>query len=435
MVFQPRFFLILAFALLLAVASLWQEVLFPVCLLVTGLLLVATVTELLLIPRKWLRVTRQCPPILPLGQPVRVTLKLANSTKLRVHCEVQDSPPARFEFKGHDFVLKLPGSGEKEHAYTLRASQRGDYGFGPLYVRTSGPLRLVKIQETILLHGELTVLPDYTHSGESSLAWLEDTRQGQGRLPMLQTGSGHEFESLREHRPDDDFRAIDWKATAKKGRLIAKQFQVERDQRVLLMLDLGRLMATTAGDYRKLDYAINAAVQLAQLALNRGDLVGILLFGQEIHAYLPPRKGQAQFSHIVKILGKAEAQPVEPDYTLAFHEAARRLGRRSLVVCFTDLMDIHISETLVEAMRPLRPRHLALTVTMSDADLAGLLKQMPQQESAVYEYAAALEVMNDYRRTMRSLQARGIDHLNVPANELTTATLHRYLEIKRHARL
>ncbi len=435
MVFQPRFFLVLAFAIFLAVASLWQEVLLPVCMLVTGVLLVVTILDLLLIPRNWLSVQRQCPDILPLGQPVQVKLTLSNQTPFIIKCKLQDSPPARFEFHGHDLVVEVPAKGKVERAYSLRSLQRGDYGFGPVYLRTPGPLQLVEIQEKLPVPGQLTVLPDYTPAGAQGFSLLNDSRHGQGRIPLLQAGSGHEFESLREHRPDDDFRAIDWKATAKKNRLISRQFQMERDQRVLLMLDLGRLMATRAGSYRKLDHAINAAVQLAKLALDRGDMVGVLLFGQEIHAYLPPRKGHDQFSRIVQLLGKATALPVEPDYSRAFHEAAQRLGRRSLVVCFTDLMDIHISKTLVEAMRPLHPRHLALTVTMSDADLLQLLQTPPENEDAVYEYAAALEVRQDYEHTLRTLSAQGIGHLNVPADNLTAATLQRYLEIKRTARL
>ncbi|MEM1059610.1 MAG: DUF58 domain-containing protein [Verrucomicrobiota bacterium] len=435
MVFQPRFFLILAFAFFLAVVSLWAEMLFPVCLLVTGLLLAAAIVDLTLVPRSWLKVERECPDILPLGQPVQIRLHLANRLRRTVHFHLQDSPPARFDFERHDFAAKLPGKGQLLHTYTLRCRQRGDFGFGPVYVRTRGPLRLVVLQETITLPTRITVLPDYTNGGDRDFSLLQNSRFGQGRIPLLQAGSGHEFESLREHRPDDDFRSIDWKATAKKGQLIARQYQIERDQRVLLMLDLGRLMASSAGPYRKLDYAINAAVRLAQLAIQRGDLVGVLLFGQEIHAYLPPRKGQHQFSQIVRLLGQAKALPVEPDYRRAFHEAARRLGRRSLVVCFTDLMDIHISESLVNAMRALRPRHLAMTVTMSDAELEAMLRAMPNHESAVYEYAAGLEVRNDYQRTLRSLSARGIEHVNVPADELTSATLQRYLEIKRLARL
>jgi uncharacterized protein (DUF58 family) len=201
------------------------------------------------------------------------------------------------------------------------------------------------------------------------------------------------------------------------------------------MIDLGRLMGTRIGSYSKLDYAVNAAVRLAQTALAQGDLVGLLLFNHDIAYYLPPHKGRAQLSPIVQALVTAQPNRLESNYAQVFHYAAKRNRQRTLFVCFTDLLDLEISQALVESMRPLRPHHLPMTVTISDSALLHVTRKIPVVAREVYEHAAAQEVWDDYQRSIRALHSGGVTTVNVPAQSLTLATLNRYLEIKRTARL
>jgi uncharacterized protein (DUF58 family) len=201
------------------------------------------------------------------------------------------------------------------------------------------------------------------------------------------------------------------------------------------MLDLGRMMSPKIGNYRKLDYAVQAAVRLSQTALQQGDRVGLLLFAQEISYYLPPAKGAAQIQQIVNALTVAQPRRLEPNYRYVFNFAARENPRRTLMVCFTDLADIETSRELVSSMARLQPRHLPMTVTMSDSDVLATLRRAPKNEMQVYEHAAAMEVWADYQRAIRSLTSYGVLTVNVPAQDLTLATLNRYLCIKETAQL
>ncbi len=435
MIFTPRFFLILALSILLSIASIWQPESVVMSLALTVLLFAATLLDLLLTPRQPLTITRDCAAAFIQGVNTTVKLRIRNRTHHRLRCWVRDGTPSDFLSPEESIHAFLAPHSDIVVDYTVRSEERGTYSFSAIDYRVSGPLGLIQRQESIPNSAQVNVFPDISLAGARDLALSLGSPYLMGRRPLLMRGEGREFESLRDYQHDDDYRSIDWKATAKKGRLISRQFQAERDQRLLILIDLGRLMNPRIGAYRKLDYAINAAVRLAQTALAKGDLVGLLLFSDEIEFYLPPHKGNTQFAAIVQALVSARPRPTEPDYRTVFHYAARRNTRRTLMVCFTDLLDLDISQTLVESMVPLQPRHLPMAVTISDSDLLKILHATPEEGIDVYRHVAAQEVLHDYQRTIRALQSRGVLTVNVPANELTPATLNRYLGIKQSARL
>lgn len=435
MIFTLRFFLILALSILLSIASIWHPESAAMSVVVTVLLFSATALDVLLTPRRALAIWRTSPPVITQGVTATVRLWVRNRTSQRLRCEVRDGTPPVFLSPEEPIPVFLKGKSDLNVEYSIRSYERGEFFFSPISYRVTGPLGLVQLQEQISSPVSICVFPDVSTAGARDLALSLGSPYLVGRRPLPAGGEGREFESLRDYRRDDDFRYIDWKASAKKGRLISRQYQTERDQRLLIMIDLGRLMSPRIGEYRKLDYAINAAVRLAQIALFKGDLVGLLLFSDEIALHIPPRKGNAQFSAMVQALVAAQPRRTESNYRLVFNYAARRNSRRTLMVCFTDLLDMEISKELVEGMTPLLPRHLPMTVTVSDSDLLKVLHTIPEEGMDVYRHVAAQEVWNDYQRTIRSLQSRGVLTVNVPAGDLTLATLNRYLEIKQTARL
>jgi uncharacterized protein (DUF58 family) len=194
-------------------------------------------------------------------------------------------------------------------------------------------------------------------------------------------------------------------------------------------------MSPKIGPCRKLDYAVNAAVHLAQVALHKGDLVGYTLFNDELRAYAEPKKGQAQLSHFVRSLTSVQPSRLESDYAAVFHHVLRRCSRRTLVICFTDLGDPESAHSLLQAALPLRPRHLPVVITVSNSEILAVTRKEPENEFEVYRHVAAMEIWNDYQRTLRGLRSRGVQAVSVPAQDLTTATINEYLRIKETARL
>jgi uncharacterized protein (DUF58 family) len=433
MVFLPRFAYALVVAILLALASPWMPGGLTPALLLTLFITGAVLADILYIPREALRVTRRVPPILRQAQPFSVELNLSNLGESSASFEIVDSPPADFTGERRPIALRLRKNETATRAYHLRSYRRGSFGFGAVFYRIAGPLGLIQRQGKIELPQQVEVVPDLTGEGsrDLQLALAGATRPGRRRSPRR--GEGREFESLREHQPDDDFRAIDWKASAKRGKLISRHYETERDQRLMLMIDTGRLMRARIGAYRKLDYAVNASVHLAQAALRKGDLVGYSIFSDEPQAYAEPRKNQ--LPQLVRDLTPLQPTRFDSDYATAFHQLMRRSSRRTLIVCFTDLGDPHAAQRLLAAAAPLVPRHLPVIVTVSNSEILAVSRHLPETELEVYRNVAATEMWNDYQRTLHVLRSRGILTVSVPADRLSTSVINEYLRIKDSARL
>jgi uncharacterized protein (DUF58 family) len=435
MVFLPRFYFTLVVAILLALASTLMPNGMAASLLLTLLLTCAVLADVVLIPREALRVSRNVPPVLKQAQLFQVELALFNQGERAARFDIVDSPPVDFTGSPKMITVLLPPKREIVQTYSLKSYRRGSFAFGSVYYRITGPLGLIQRQGKIDLPQGVQVLPDMTGEGSHDLQLALAGAIQAGRRKVSLRGEGSEFESLREHQHDDDFRHIDWKASAKRGKLISRQYETERDQRLMILLDTGRLMSPKIGSYRKLDYAINASVHLAQVALHKGDLVGYAIFNDEMRAFAEPKKGQAQMSHLVRNLTSLQATRLESDYASVFHHVLRSCSRRTLIVCFTDLGDTASANSLLQAALPLMPRHLPVIVTVSNSEILGVTKKVPENEFEVYRHVAAMEIWNDYQRTLRGLRSHGVATVSVPAQELSTAAINEYLRIKETARL
>ena len=435
MVFLPRFYFTLVAAILLALASTWVPHGMDLSLLLTLLLTCAVLADAVLIPRDALQVFRNVPPILKQAQLFQVELTLFNQSDTGEHFQIIDSPPLEFTGSPKMMTVWLPSKKEVVQTYSLKSFRRGSFAFGAVYYRITGPIGLIQRQTKIERLQGVQVLPDLTGEGSRDLQLALAGAFQAGRRKASRRGEGSEFESLREHRRDDDFRQIDWKASAKRGKLISRQYETERDQRLMILLDTGRLMSPKIGPYRKLDYAINASVHLAQVALHKGDLVGYAIFNDELRAYAEPKKGQAQMSHLVRNLTLLQATRLESNYATVFHHVMRNCSRRTLIVCFTDLGDAQSAASLQQAALPLLPRHLPVIVTVSNSEVLAVTRKTPETEFDVYRHVAATEIWNDYQRTLRGMRSRGVATVSVPAQELSTAAINEYLRIKETARL
>lgn len=436
MIFTARFLYLLALGLVPVVLGGFVPDLLPLAFgYDAALLLVAAYDYFFTIPRSGVYVDRTCGRILSLGVRENVTVCLRNLSSRPLRLTVKDSPPPVFQQTGREIRAQLPRAGLTQYVYPVRPTMRGEFSFGDVFVRIDGALGLTRRQIRLKTPLTVRVYPNVKQLSQVELALAHASMVQQGLKPSRVLGEGTEFESLREYVPDDDYRWIDWKATAKRNRLVSRQYETERNQRLLIAIDAGRLMGAKVGDFSKLDYATNVAVLLAQVALNKGDLVGVLLFANRILAYLPPDKGREHLGRIVEVLHRVQSVRLESDYALAFAHLARKNARRSLVVCFTDLVDAEASRSLISSMRYLVPRHLPLCVMISDSDLIAAQRAVPSATAQAFELVAAMELWEDYRSALRLLERQGALTVNVPANMLTTATINRYVEIKRRGLL
>jgi uncharacterized protein (DUF58 family) len=275
------------------------------------------------------------------------------------------------------------------------------------------------------------VYPNFRLAGRMELLGRRSHLLRTGLHSLRRRGEGRTFESLRDYVRGDDTRHMDWKATARRSKPIVREYEVERHQNVLLMLDAGRMMTAQVGNLTKLDAAVNAALLVTHAAVTHGDKVGLLVFGEDVLAYLPPRAGRTQIGRVLESLYGVQPSLVEPDYGGAFRYLAARRLQRALILVFTDLVDARASARLLRHVSALMPHHLALLVAIADPTLERYAQAVPATIGSVYRQAVARDLLQDRAEALRGITARGGLALDVPPEALNIAVVNRYLEVKR----
>jgi len=361
-----------------------------------------------------------------------VVLRLRSRLSSPASLALADAPPASFTSVLHRARLALPAAGTATHAYEVLPRERGRHAFGDLHLRAAGPWGLWTRQWRIALSREVRVYPDLrARAGTGSAATATPGSAVRGGIE-----EGREFDSLRAYLPGDDVRAVDWKATARRGAPVVRQLRPERDQTLWLLLDCGRQLAARLADGRtKLDAAVDAALALVRAAVARGDRVGALLFGAELSRTLAPGRGRGALGPLAEALAEARARPEEPDWAAAFDALQASQTRRALVVVFTDLSDPDQSALLLARTAALRRRHLPWVVAVADSALAEAARAEPATEDEAFARLAAERILAERELAAARLQAAGVRVLSVPARELTGRVVGGYLELKARGRL
>jgi uncharacterized protein (DUF58 family) len=430
----PRALILLLLAVPLFISATFVE---PLLFLAGGyvlLMLIAIIFDAWRAPRSNIfEVKRDNDTKLSLGADNPIFLKiLALPARLPAPLAlvVRDEPPDEYDISQRILDGTLKSNETLSLRYTVMPHKRGDYAFGKTTLRWPGPLGLIIKQHTFATEAAVKVYPNLLEVRKYELLARSGRLQELGLRKARVFGRGTEFERLREYTPDDEYRQISWKATARRGKPIAIQYQTERSQTVITLLDAGRLMRAPVGALAKLDYAINTTLLLGYVAGLRGDHLGNLAFADDIISYLPPKTGRAQFHRLLEMLYNIQSQPTVPDYQRAIAYLKTKRAKRALVVLFTDLAASSNLDELVSTMASLRPRHLPMVVTMNDPGVLKLANQPAKNSAAVYERTLAEQLLDERRLVLDKLERRGVLTLDVPASQLTTAVINRYLALK-----
>ncbi|HWI65245.1 MAG TPA: DUF58 domain-containing protein [Symbiobacteriaceae bacterium] len=396
---------------------------------------VATVAVVdLLRSRRRLEAVRKPGPVLSIGAENLIAVEVQNLSADPVVLDLKDDLPLHFELVGEwPRITVAPGKWAPAE-YRVRPMRRGQYVLGPLHGRYLSPLGLWTRRITWKLTETARVYPNLKAARQWEIA-IHQGRHVEGQKRTRLRGAGTEFESLREYQEGDQYRSINWPATARTGKLTTNLYQVDRSQPVMLLIDAGRLMTPYVKGLAKLDHALNAALLLATVAAERDDHCGLMLFGGEVKAFMPPRKGRGQVLAMVEALYNVAPEQVEPDYGRMLGWFRAKHKKRSLVVFFTDMVDPHISRGLIDHLSALAGHHLVLLVCMSDPELLRLSRLSPADSKAVYQKAAAQEVLAQRSETKARLQSKGVLVIDVPPEEFSTAVVNQYLTIKEQGRL
>jgi len=395
----------------------------------------------LLVLLAWLRLRRtpapemqrDAPPSFPLGVFSPVGLRLSNPGTRPLDVEVFDVHPPQAENEGLPWRVTLPARGWARLEYRLRPTRRGNHEFGAadLLIREPGDLwrRRLRVGSA----QPVRVVPNFQAVSRFAILALADQLGQMGIRVGRQRGEGSEFQELREYRSGDSLRRVDWKATSRRQQLISRQYQEEKNQQIICLIDCGRRMHAQDGDLTHFDHVLNTVLLLAYVALRQGDAVGFQTFsGQERR--LPPVKGPAGLEAILRLVYDLETTASPSDYL----EAATRLmvhqKRRSLVVLLSNLRD-EDSDEIVPALQLLRTRNLVLLASLRESVLQESLDKPPRDLRDALRTASVHRYLEARRKVLEKLQVGGILTVDVEPERLPAQVVNRYLDVKRSGRL
>jgi uncharacterized protein (DUF58 family) len=415
--------------LCLAVATLLdQTLLLPMLAADLGVALVAAL-DALLARRPLVTVKRHAPAVFSIGRPNLGTLEVRSSARRRLAVTVTDDLFDTAECDDLPLRLDLAPRGFATARYHVRPTKRGAHALGDHHVRYLSPLSFWIRQVDLPADGPIKVYPDVQAVRAYELMAQKDKDPAALRTSRKRGGES-EFERLREYRRGDEFRSIDWKATARRQKLISREYQLESNQNLMFLLDAGRLMTATTQGLSLFDHALNASLMLSHVAARAGDRVGLLAFADGIKSFTPPAGGAGAARHVIQAGYDLHPELVETDYASAFEHVGLRFRKRSLVILFTQVVDEVAAADLLRLMRGVMPRHLPLMVLLRDVELDALVEGAGTDP---YARGAAAELSSFRDRLVRDLKRHRALVLDVAPGQLTPALINRYLEIKaRH---
>ncbi len=436
MVLQGRFFAVLTGGLLLTLMSFWDERILQVVLPYYGLVFSLAILTFFLSPRvRQIEVERRFDEVMSVRVPNVVILRVRNSGEQPIKFRLRDELPSEFWMEQKEFSFYLEPGGQEEVRYHVVPLERGDFYFRNSVARIEAPLGLVARQETLPTAQVVRVFPNVLALREFELLKQRGHLREMGIRRSRLKGVGTDFESLREYRLGDDYRKIEWKATARKGKVIVKEMEAERNQPVILIIDYGRLMMAEVEGVQKLDYVLDASLLLGNAVVGANDLLGLLLFADHVERWLPPGKGRRQLGKVIEALHALRAQPLEPNSSSAFGYLARHWKRRSLLVIFTELEDWDSAQELLQVVSPLARTHLCLVVSVADPRLKAQRKVPLNSEGGIYLRTSALLYQQQREQAHALLEQRGINVLDAEPEELGAKLVNHYLRIKATALL
>lgn len=367
---------------------------------------------------------------LQLREPAEVVLEFTNRSKTDVLLRAQEEAPTGLRKEIPEVNALVPGDGSQSVGYSVCPGERGDMNFGTTFLRYQSTWQIAERWASASLKQTIRIYPNFQESKKDTIYLIRSRQIALEKRYKHQPGQGREFESLREYRESDEWRDICWSATARRAKLISKSYQIERSQTVWLVLDAGRLLRTRVKGLSKLDYAVSAALSLAQVALYSGDRVAMLGYGRRILQRLPPGRGPRHIRALLDGLSLMRAEELEADHRRAMETLALLQKRRSLVVWITDLAETATMPEVIESAMHMAQRHLVLFTVIGQPELRTTVKERPEDARQMYRQTAAMEIVHRRDLLLRTLRQQGALTLEVEPLKLSTAVVNQYLMAK-----
>jgi uncharacterized protein (DUF58 family) len=425
------FYALFGVAILFMLGYLLPE-LFTVAIVVLTFTITSVCVDCYLLYRQKKGVTgeRVLPERLSNGDENKLFISLKNNYDYRILCTIIDELPYQLQERNWHRESSVDAGDATVLEYFITPRERGAYKFGNINVFVVGPLRLARRRYIFNQEKTVKVYPSYVQMRRYQLHALASYLQQTGVKRMRRLGHSMEFEQIKEYVRGDDYRTLNWKATARHGNFMVNSYTDERSQQIYCVINKGRVMKMPFEGMTLLDYAINAALVLSNVALQKQDKAGLITFAQQLDAFIPADKKPTQINNILETLYRQETNFLEPDFEKLFSVVRNQITQRSLVVLFTNFESIESLERELPSLKRLAHYHLLMVIFFDNTELKVLAESEARKTEDIYIKTIAEKYRYEKQLIAKELQKHGIiSVLSTPQN-LTVNGLNKYLELK-----
>ncbi len=417
--------------------GLRRVLLFSIVLIDLAFLGIAFVDLMMIVPPSVFSGTRTVQRIASQGKRQKVEIEIINHSSRSCVVALRDDLPESFVAEPDRFDMSISSRSRLQFVYELTGQRRGRVVLECIHLMVGSPLKLWNGFYRLPIESIVDVYPDMKQIAEYDLLARTNRLNLMGLRRTRKIGQDNEFERLRDYTQDDNYKHIDWRTTARRNKLTVRDFQANQSQRLLFMVDCGRMMTGTAGEISLLDHSLNAMLMLSYIALRQGDSVGMLSFSDRVHNFTPAKNGVKHINRLLNASYDQRARYVESRYDDAFLYLRSHCSKRSLVILVTNVIDEINSHQINQYLTSLTGRHLPLGVFLRDRAMFSAVDEYESRDDPskkqIYEAAAAVDVLNWRRQVVRDIRHQGALAMDLFPEDLTSELINQYLQIKaRH---
>lgn len=426
------FFVYLASAAVCFLLSYWIPILYPIAWIITTVIIVLFLMDLLLLYRikDPISARRLLPEKFSNSDENPVPITITNKYPFKAEISIIDELPIQFQKRDFYYVTTLNPNEVHDFTYSVRPVERGEYYFGYLNVFCSSSLKIVKRKFKFQNEQMVAVYPSFIQMQKYDFLAMSNNLTEFGLKKIRRIGNTSEFEQIKDYVQGDDFRTVNWKATAKTGKLMVNQYQDEKSQPIYSIIDTGRVMKMPFNGLKLLDYAINSTLAFSNVALKKHDKVGMLTFSKTVNSFLPAIQKLTYLNTILERLYNIDTKFTDSDYGLLYAQLKRKVTHRSLLMLYTNFEHISALKRQLPYLQAISKKHLLVVILFENTELDTLIAEDAENLQAIYHKTIAEKFSFEKRLMVKELQKYGIQTILTAPEKLTVNTINKYLEIK-----
>jgi uncharacterized protein (DUF58 family) len=427
-----RIFVVLSTIILLYVLSYF----IPQLLVISNLFLLAITflvfsdAIILFANRKGVNAYRETPNRLSNGDDNKIKIFLENRYPFTIKCEIIDEIPFEFQKRDLFFKVSIEPREEKLFSYLLRPVKRGEYNFGKTNIFAASPIGLVRRRFSFEGEKLVPVYPSYIQMKKYELMAISDRLTEAGVKRIRRIGHSMEFEHIKEYVRGDDYRTINWKATARKASLMVNHFEDEKSQQVYSIVDIGRVMKMPFKGMTLLDYAINTSLVISSIALHKQDKAGIVTFSNKVSNFLPADRQARHMQKIQEVLYNQKTDFMETDFEILASSILKKVSHRSLILLYTNFETVNALQRQLAYLRRLSRAHLVIIIFFINTELFDIIYKPAKNTEEIYHKTIAEKFAFEKRLIVKELARYSIQSILTTPQNLSVNTINKYLELK-----